>query len=238
MMRKTHSRLAGHLSRSFDITVALAAVVLLAPVFAAVALLIVLEDRGPVLFRQTRIGRHGKPFTILKFRSMRDAGGGSPITAGRDPRVTRVGGWMRALKIDELPQLINVLQGAMSLIGPRPEVPEYVDLDDPLWQRVLQAQPGITDLATLVFRDEEALLASASDPVAHYRSVILPQKLRLNVQYQESRSAMRDLKLLCMTARYSFFPRGFNRERILKSLRARGPAPWNPPSAALKEPAK
>jgi len=113
-----------------------------------------------------------------------------------------------------------VLRGEMSLIGPRPELPDYVDLESPLWRTVLGAAPGITDLATLAFRNEEEILGGVSNPDAYYRSSILPTKLRLNVRYQESRTLARDVKLLWLTARYSFFPRGYDRERILRSLGA------------------
>lgn len=207
------------LPRFLDIVIALAAVLLLAPVFAVTALLIAAEDGQPILFRQKRIGRNGEPFHILKFRTMRAGAKGPAITAQRDPRVTRVGAQLRALKIDELPQLINVLRGDMSLIGPRPEVPEYVKLDDGLWQKVLDVRPGITDLASLALRDEEAILSSASDCDAYYRSVILPDKLRVNLDYQQTRCLASDLKLLWMTARYSFYRRGFERDRILKAFR-------------------
>jgi len=219
---------ARRLSRAFDMVVSLAALILLAPLFALCALLILVDDGPPVLFRQTRIGRHGAPFTILKFRSMQTGHRGVPLTVSRDSRVTRVGAWLRALKIDELPQLLNVLHGSMSLIGPRPEVPEYVEFDDEIWREVLELRPGITDLASLAFRHEEAVLASAVDPVEHYRSVVLPEKLRLNLQYQRSRSFVLDLKLLCMTARYSFFPGGFDRDRILTALGASESAAGTP----------
>ncbi len=207
-------------SRLLDTTMALAGIAILAPVFVAAAVLIVLEDGPPVLFRQWRIGRRGVPFRILKFRTMRSGCAGPSITASSDPRVTRTGAWLRGLKIDELPQLLNVLAGSMSLIGPRPEVPEYVRLEDEHWRRVLESRPGITDLASLAFRDEESVLAGCSDRDAYYRRILLPEKLRLNIQYQQSRCFTRDLKLLWMTARYSISPRGFSRERILRSLGA------------------
>lgn len=198
---------------------ALAALILLAPLFAVATVLILLDDGRPVLFRQKRIGRNGAPFLILKFRTMRAGSQGRAITAPGDARVTRAGAWLRTLKIDELPQFINVLRGEMSLIGPRPEVPEYVELDD-LWRSVLEVRPGITDLASLAYRNEEVILGPVADPDAYYRSVILPEKLRLNLHYQRSRSLVRDMKLLWMTARYSLFPRGFDRDRIMRTLGA------------------
>ena len=207
------------LLRSLEVSAAVMGLLLLAPLLAVVAAIVVLDGR-PVLFRQKRIGENGQPFFILKFRTMKPAGHGPSITAAHDARVTRAGRWLRRFKLDELPQLVNVLHGEMSLIGPRPEVPAYVDPRDPLWRAVLRSRPGITDLATLAFRNEEDLLAPAADPEREYRSVILPAKLRLNVVYQQSRTVLRDLKLLWWTARYSFFPHGFNRDRILRSLGA------------------
>jgi len=204
--------------RLLDVIGALVALVVLAPLFALAALVIWLSDGRPLLFRHRRIGRNGKPFLVLKFRTMRTGVGGLAITTSKDGRVTKTGAWMRRLKIDELPQLINVLRGEMSLIGPRPEVPEYIEFNDPRWRKVLAERPGITDLASLAFRDEEAILEPAPDPDSYYRSVILPEKLRLNLLYQQTRTLSRDFKLLWLTARYSFFPRGFDRDRIMRSL--------------------
>ena len=198
--------------------VSVAGLILLSPLLTGAALLILACDGRPILFRQTRLGLGGRPFRILKFRSMRNNTEGRPITTSRDHRVTAAGAWLRRFKIDELPQLVNVLVGDMSLIGPRPEVPEFVDHEDNLWREVLGVRPGITDLASLTFRDEEAILGAAANPAVHYRSVILPEKLRLNLQDQRTRSPSRDLKLLWLTGRYSFFPRGFSRERILRAL--------------------
>jgi lipopolysaccharide/colanic/teichoic acid biosynthesis glycosyltransferase len=206
--------------RVMDVAGALGALTVLSPLLGVAALLVLIGDGRPIVFRQTRIGKHGEPFLILKFRTMRAGSAGLALTTLSDRRVTRVGAWLRKLKIDELPQLINVLRGDMSLIGPRPEVPEYVEFDDVRWRSVLEVRPGVTDLATLAFRNEEDLLGPAADPDVYYRSVILPQKLHLNLHYQRSRSLPRDLKLLWMTVRYSFFPRGFDRERIMRSLGA------------------
>jgi lipopolysaccharide/colanic/teichoic acid biosynthesis glycosyltransferase len=207
--------------RTLDIFGSLLALVLLSPVFGTIALLVRIADGKPVFFRQTRVGRHGKPFLILKFRTMRAQSPGSAITSAGDPRVTRVGRWLRRSKLDELPQFVNVLRGEMSLIGPRPEVPDYVQFDDPVWRSVLAAPPGITDLASLAFRDEEQLLAPEPDAEFYYRSVILPAKLRLNLRYLHSRSFTSDLQLLWMTALYSLLPGTFNRRRVLATLRGR-----------------
>jgi len=201
-----------------DVSISLVAILTLAPILAAVCLAIRLADGRPLVFRQIRVGKNGDLFQILKFRTMREIVGGPPFTVAGDARVTRIGAVLRKYKLDELPQFANVLRGEMSLIGPRPEVPEYVDPQDEVWQSVLQVRPGITDLATLVFRHEEELLKSASDPEAFYRSYVLPQKLALNLCYQRTRTLQRDLKLLWMTARYSLFPGGFDRERVVRSL--------------------
>ena len=203
--------------RIFDIVGALAALVLLVPVYAAVALLIVLLDGSPVLFRQRRMGRFGKPFVILKFRTMH-GGQGSAITAAGDARVTPLGARLRSLKLDELPQMVNVLKGDMSLIGPRPEVPEFVDLKDRLWRFVLQAKPGITDLSSLVYRNEEEILGPETDVDRYYREKLLPAKLRLSLRYQRTRSWPRDLKLLWLTARCSLLPREFDRDRVARAF--------------------
>jgi len=206
--------------RCFDVLVALAAMVGLSPLFLISSLAILLADGRPIFFRQKRVGRHGKPFDIWKFRTMEVAKGGPAITSAGDRRVTTVGAKLRKYKLDELPQFFCVLRGHMSLIGPRPEVPEYVEPTDDLWEAVLQMRPGITDLASLAFRDEEEMLALVQDPETHYRSSVLPEKLRLNIAYQRSRSLTRDLKLLWMTARYSFHPQGFDRDRVMKALGA------------------
>lgn len=205
---------------TIDKVVAAAGFIVLSPLMAAIAIAVMIEDGFPVLYRQRRIGKDGRPFMILKFRSMRVNAQGSAITAANDRRVTRTGAVLRKLKLDELPQLINVVRGEMRLIGPRPEVPDYVDVRNPMWKTVLRSSPGITDLATLAFRNEEEILGGVSNPDAYYRSSILPAKLHLNVRYQESRTWSRDLKLLWLTVRYSFFPRGYDRDRILRSLGA------------------
>jgi lipopolysaccharide/colanic/teichoic acid biosynthesis glycosyltransferase len=204
--------------RLFDILAALLLLVLAAPLMAAIALAVKLQDGGPVLFRQERIGRLGKPFTLLKFRSMTMSRPGAAITASGDRRVTPLGRVLRAYKLDELPQLWNVLRGEMSLIGPRPEVPCFVNAGDPVWQAVHRVRPGITDLATLVYRDEERILAGYDDPERAYREAVLPAKLALNLQYIERRSASRDLKLLALTVRYSLIPRGFDPERVREAI--------------------
>ena len=206
------------LYRLFDVTCAAAGLLLLMPVMAALAVAILCDDGRPVFFGQTRVGRRGKPFRIWKFRSMRAGGEGSVITAAGDRRVTRTGAVLRRLKLDELPQLFNVLKGDMSLVGPRPEVPEYVRLEEPIWQAVLQVRPGVTDLATLLYRHEERLLGAARDPNTFYRDTVLPAKLVLNLGYLRSRSFRRDLSLIFLTIRYSLFPETFDPDLIRKAL--------------------
>ena len=182
------------------------------------ALAVVADSGFPILFRQKRIGQGGKPFELLKFRSMHTGMAGTSITAGADPRVTRVGAILRKYKLDELPQLWNVFNGTMSLIGPRPEVPKFVDSADPLWRAVLELTPGITDLATLVYRDEESILEGAADPEAYYRTSVLPAKLKMNLDYARRRNWQLDLELLLLTARYSLSPAGFDPDRIRRRL--------------------
>lgn len=198
----------------------LASLALLAavPVCAAIAIAILLEDRGPVFFGQTRVGRAGVPFLLWKFRSMRCNQAGLTITAEGDERVTRVGRFIRRYKLDELPQFWNVVRGELSLIGPRPEVARYVMSGNAIWQQVLSVRPGITDLASLCYRDEESELAAVADPETYYRNVLLPAKLALNLEYQRCRTVWTDWKLLLFTARYCFLRRGFDPARIRRAL--------------------
>ena len=202
----------------FDRAAGVAGLTLLSPLWLAALAAVVVEDGFPAFFRQQRVGRGGKNFALLKLRSMRKNNIGPQITSGRDPRITRVGRIIRKYKIDELPQFWNVVTGELSVVGPRPEVPRYVDVRDPIWQRVLSVRPGITDLATLVYRNEEELLAAAPDPERYYRETLLPAKLRLNVEYLDNRNWWSDVKLIVLTARYSFFPGGFDGEKIRQVL--------------------
>jgi lipopolysaccharide/colanic/teichoic acid biosynthesis glycosyltransferase len=171
--------------RAFDLFWSLLGLALLAPVLALVALAVKVEDGGPVFFRQVRIGRGGLPFRIWKFRTMVvDAERqGRSITVGRDPRITRVGAWLRDTKLDEIPQLLNVVTGEMSLVGPRPEVPRYVELYTEPQRAILALRPGITDLASIKYRNESELLAQAADPDETYVRVILPDKVAINLSY-------------------------------------------------------
>ncbi len=175
---------------------------------------ILIESGAPVFFRQLRAGQHGKPFRLVKLRTMRPAGTGELITRGGDPRITRTGAILRRYKIDELPQLWNVLAGQMRLIGHRPEVLRYVDSNNALWQTVLLEKPGLTDLATLMYRNEEEVLARYADSDRAYREEILPRKLALSARYQRNRTFSTDLKLLALTATFSLLPSRFSPDRI------------------------
>lgn len=186
--------------RAFDVAAATAALLLTLPVTLAVALAILLESGGPVLYRGWRVGRDGQIFRICKFRSMftgADRVGGA-ITAAGDARVTRVGRVLRRTKLDELPQLLNVLRGDMTLVGPRPEHPNYVRLYTPEQRRVLRVRPGLTGVASIAYRNEEALLGG-EDPEALYRTVIMPDKLRLELEYLDRRSFWSDLRIIAAT---------------------------------------
>jgi lipopolysaccharide/colanic/teichoic acid biosynthesis glycosyltransferase len=188
--------------RLFDLVFATLGLVLGAPLFLLIALWIKLDSPGPVFFRQERIGRFGVPFRIHKFRTMtHDAAQRGPqITVGADARITRVGAWLRRTKLDELPQLIDVLRGAMSVVGPRPEVPRYVAIyPRELRDKVLSVRPGITDFASVQFRDESALLARAADPEREYAEVVMPAKLVLAAQYVDQASLATDLRLIGRT---------------------------------------
>jgi lipopolysaccharide/colanic/teichoic acid biosynthesis glycosyltransferase len=202
----------------FDRLAGLCGVVAFSPVLVPAIIGVVMEGGFPAFYKQQRVGRNGKPFLLWKLRSMRTSNSGPQITAGGDARITRVGRFIRKYKIDELPQFWNLVTGELSLVGPRPEVARYVDLSSPVWQRVLSVRPGITDLATLIYRNEEELLAAAADPERAYRETILPAKLRLNVEYLENRTWWTDIKLIVMTARYSFFPGGFDGDKIRQDL--------------------
>jgi len=188
--------------RLFDLAASTLLLLCLLPLFAILALAIKLTSRGPVLYLQERVGRNGRSFRIIKFRSMivnADRQGPSLTTAG-DRRITEIGKILRNTKLDELPQLWNVLKGDMSLVGPRPEVPSYVELYSANQRKVLSIRPGITDPASIRYRNEEAILGCQTDPEQYYREVILPDKLNLNLEYMEQLSFSRDLSVLMRTA--------------------------------------
>jgi len=188
--------------RVFDVLVSFFAILLLSPLLIALAAWVKIDSKGSALFRQTRVGRHGVPFEILKFRTMRaDAlAEGPQITVGNDSRITRAGAFLRPYKLDELPQFINVLRGEMSVVGPRPEVPRYVALySQPQREAILSVRPGITDTASVEFRNESTLLEEADDPESFYRQVILPAKLEHAERYVRTHSLLGDLRIILRT---------------------------------------
>lgn len=190
------------MKRSFDVALAGVGLIALSPALLVIAVAVRLDSSGPAVFRQTRIGRHGRPFQILKFRSMRASQGGSAVTSAGDTRITRVGGVLRSTKLDELPQLWNVLRGEMSLVGPRPEVPHYVDLWTPEQRdAILSVRPGLTDPASLRFRREEDLLAAQSDPETYYAEHVLPLKASMYAEYTRQQTFTGDLRILARTVR-------------------------------------
>ena len=191
------------MKRVFDIVAAAGGLIVLSPLFLLVSMLIKADSHGPIFFRQERVGRKFHPFLIYKFRTMaRDAPArGGPITVRNDPRVTRVGRFLRKTKFDELPQLINVLKGEMSLVGPRPEVPQYVKLFRQDYEEIAKVRPGITDLASIKYRDEAAILAEYRNPEEAYRQEILPEKISLAKEYIRRSSFLFDLVLIFKTLR-------------------------------------
>lgn len=186
--------------RAFDLAASAVGLWLLAPVFLVLAVVIRLTDHGPAFFRQERIGRDGRPFRIHKFRTMRVANSGSLVTSADDDRITPIGKFLRRTKLDELPQLIDVFVGDMSLVGPRPEVAKYVELwGEDAKTEILSVRPGISDPAAIAFRNEQEELAAADDPERHYVEVILPQKVAMYLDYVRHRSFVGDLKVVAQT---------------------------------------
>jgi lipopolysaccharide/colanic/teichoic acid biosynthesis glycosyltransferase len=187
--------------RTFDIIVSVLGLVVLTPLLLLLAVVIKLDSPGPIFFRQERIGRGFRPFSIFKFRTMVQdlSDQGRLITVGDDPRITRVGRILRKSKFDELPQLINVLKGDMSLVGPRPEVRRYVELFRKDYEQILKIRPGITDLASLKYNDEATLLTQLENPEAEYCNRILPDKISLSKEYVKKSSFIFDLSLIIKT---------------------------------------
>ncbi len=198
------ARMLDAAKRSMDLVLCLAALPLALPLMAAIAVWVRLDSAGPALFRQQRVGRHGRLFHIHKFRTMRvrSSQAGPLITVAGDARVTRAGRWLRRTKLDELPQLLDVIRGDMSLVGPRPEVPRYMALyPDEARRLILSVRPGVTDRATIEFRDEERLLAAASDPERAYVEQVMPIKQRYYLDYVARRSLAGDVGILIDTLR-------------------------------------
>ncbi len=186
--------------RPIEATVSLLGLVLVSPLLALAMLAVRWSSPGPVFFRQERVGRHGRPFTLYKLRSMRMDAGGPAVTGRVDARVTPLGGWLRRTKLDELPQLWNVVKGDMSLVGPRPEVARYADSADPLWRRVLEARPGITDPLTLRLRDEESMMpAVEAERERFYLETLQPIKLRGYLDYLSRRTWWSDVGVIVAT---------------------------------------
>ncbi|MCR1951893.1 sugar transferase [Clostridium sp. DSM 100503] len=189
------------IKRIFDFLASLLGIIILSPILLIVAIAIKIDSKGNILFMQKRIGKNGVPFYIYKFRTMvSDAEKiGKQITVGKDNRITKVGAFLRKYKIDELPQLFNVLRGDMSLVGPRPEVPKYVDLYTESEKRVLEVRPGITDLASLRYKDENDILGNVDNPEEYYINVIMKDKLKLNLEYIEKSNLIFDISLIFKT---------------------------------------
>lgn len=189
------------IKRLTDIILSTIALVLLIPFFIVISIIIICESRGGTFYRQTRIGKDRVPFSLIKFRTMRlDADKSGQLTVGvRDPRITRTGAFLRKYKLDELPQLINILKGNMSIIGPRPEVPKYIDMYDPCQLKVLNVRPGLSDYASLEYINENEILGKAEDPEKIYIEQIMPAKLELNLKYIDEQSFLTDLKIMWRT---------------------------------------
>lgn len=189
------------MKRIFDIVASGLGLLVLSPLFLVLAVWIKLDSDGPVFYRQVRVGRHNRDFKLFKFRSMRVGSdkNGLITVGGHDPRVTRSGYFIRKYKLDELPQLINVFIGDMSLVGPRPEVRKYVDMYTPEQMHVLDVRPGITDMASIRYRNENELLEQAEDPDRYYVEVIMQDKLRINLEYVAKHSFLFDLGLIFKT---------------------------------------
>lgn len=195
------------LKETFDRISAIAGLLLLWPVMAVVALLIAVRmPGGPVIFRQQRVGRGGRLFTMVKFRTMTVGHSGSSVSVAGESRITPLGATLRRLKLDELPELWNVACGDMSLVGPRPDVPGYADMLTGDARRVLELKPGITGPATLKYRNEEELLALCDDPVAYNDRVIFPDKVRINLEYLDSRTFAGDIYIILQTVLPGLFP--------------------------------
>jgi len=189
------------MKRTFDVTVSVLGLLLLLPLLAAIGVMILAIDGPPIFFRQERIGYRRKPFRIWKFRTMipNAEASGIPLTVGHDPRVTRSGRWLRKTKLDELPQLLNVLVGEMSFVGPRPEVERYVNHYTDEQCRVLDFVPGITDAASIRYRDESQRLQRESNPERTYLEAIVPEKIRLNLEYARQANVLRDFGIIMRT---------------------------------------
>lgn len=189
------------MKRLFDIVSSLIGLLFLFPVLILISLVIFATSRGGVFYSQTRVGKNQKHFKLLKFRTMKpNSDKASQLTVGEnDSRITGIGGVLRKLKLDEIPQLLNVIRGEMSIVGPRPEVPKYVDLYSEEQLKVLSVRPGLTDLASIEFINENEILGNSENPEKEYVEVIMPKKLRLNIKYIENQTFLGDIKLIFKT---------------------------------------
>lgn len=185
--------------RTFDIVFSLLGVVLALPLFLIISILILMDSPGRILFRQRRVGQDGKLFNILKFRTMSHSDKGSLLTLAEDDRITKVGRFLRKTKLDELPQLLNVLKGDMSFVGPRPEVPYFVAKYTDSQREILKAKPGITDLASIEYRDESELFSEDVDAESFYVEQIMPKKIELNKEYLKNMSLKTDVGIILKT---------------------------------------
>lgn len=240
------ARTGGGLPRAFDAIAALLGLMATFPLLLMVALAVRMTSPGPALFRQTRVGRGGRPFELLKFRTMRAApaaegpGDGTEVTVGGDHRVTAVGTLLRRTKLDELPELVNVLKGEMALVGPRPEVPAYVDLSDPRWQEVLHRRPGLTSETSLLLRAEEEVLRLGIERTGlgterFYRELLLPFKLGHIRETEARRTATRDLATLLRTVVALIRPPASTEALVARVLDGGTVAPSAPGSAAAPQ---
>jgi lipopolysaccharide/colanic/teichoic acid biosynthesis glycosyltransferase len=215
------AQLGSAVKRGFDLAAASLMLLAVSPFMALIALCIVVESPGPVFYRGRRVGRRGQPLDILKFRKMRDGVKGRPLTLANDERFTRIGQWLARTKLDELPQLLNVIRGEMSLVGPRPEDPSFVQRHRDAFEPVLRVRPGITGLSQLVFRRESELL-DPNDPIGHYERRILPQKLQLDKLYVKRSSLLLDLRIIAWTVAVTMLAVPVSVHRSTARLKARG----------------
>jgi lipopolysaccharide/colanic/teichoic acid biosynthesis glycosyltransferase len=188
------------LKRAIDITLACAALVVVFPLFVLLGMLIRLDSKGPVLFRQARMGRNFRAFQILKLRTMRNGEQGAAITLGSDPRITRIGAWLRRWKLDEFPQLWNVLCGDMSLVGPRPVIPELAREFAADYEHLLRVKPGLTDPASVRYCRETEMLSLVPDPLKYFKAVVIPEKLRISRNYLQGATIVSDFRVIVETA--------------------------------------
>jgi lipopolysaccharide/colanic/teichoic acid biosynthesis glycosyltransferase len=217
----TQGPIRSGIPRWFESSASLLGLVVLSPLIALAMLGVLLSSPGPIFYVQTRMGRNGRTFQLLKLRSMRHRAGGPAVTGKVDPRITPIGRLLRKSKLDELPQLWNVVCGDMSLVGPRPETPPYVDLADPRWARVLRVRPGITDPLTVKLRDEEALMpVGEAERERFYREVLQPIKLQAYLDYVDQRSFRGDIGVIFATLAAVVRPgRGTDPAEVLKTRR-------------------